>query len=59
MVAVQDVRAKGDTAKPDLPGDADEPGVFEVNLSLFPIVTVTTTLTVPLPCKLCGTATLI
>jgi multidrug efflux pump len=40
-VAVQDVRAKVDTAKPDLPADADEPGVFEVNISLFPIVTVT------------------
>src|SRR5207344_459220 len=37
-VAVQDVRAKVDGAKPDLPADADEPGVFEVNISLFPIL---------------------
>src|SRR6476646_10926953 len=37
-VALQDVRAKVDDAKPDLPADADEPGVFEVNISLFPIL---------------------
>ena len=37
-VAVQDVRAKVDTAKPNLPSDADEPGVFEVNLSLQPVL---------------------
>jgi multidrug efflux pump len=39
-VAVQDVRAKVDSAKPTLPSDADEPGVFEVNLSLFPVISV-------------------
>jgi multidrug efflux pump len=40
-VALQDVRAKVDAARPELPADADEPGVFEVNVSLFPVVTVT------------------
>jgi multidrug efflux pump len=40
-VAVQDVRAKVDAARTELPADADEPGVFEVNVSLFPVVTVT------------------
>ena len=40
-VALQDVRAKVDDAKRDLPADADEPGVYEVNLSLFPILVVT------------------
>ncbi len=40
-VALQDVRAKVDDAKPDLPADADEPAVREVNLSLFPIIVVT------------------
>ncbi len=39
--AIQDVRAKVDQAKRDLPADADEPGVFEVNISLFPVVVVT------------------
>ena len=39
--ALQDVRAKVDDAKRDLPADADEPGVFEVNISLFPVVVVT------------------
>ncbi len=39
-VALQDIRAKVDTAKPNLPSDADEPGVFEVNLSLFPVISV-------------------
>jgi multidrug efflux pump len=40
-IALQDVRAKVDDAKPDLPADADEPEVREVNLSLFPIIVVT------------------
>ncbi len=40
-VALQDVRAKVDDAKHDLPADADEPSVHEVNLSLFPVVVVT------------------
>jgi multidrug efflux pump len=40
-VALADVRAKVDDAKRDLPADADEPGVHEVNLSLFPVIIVT------------------
>jgi len=40
-VALADVRAKVDDAKRELPADADEPGVHEVNLSLFPVVIVT------------------
>jgi multidrug efflux pump len=40
-VALQDVRAKVNDAKRDLPTDADEPGVFEVNLSLFPVIVLT------------------
>ena len=40
-VALQDVRAKVDDAKPDLPADADEPSVSEVNLSLLPVIVVT------------------
>src|SRR4029078_13131307 len=35
-----DVRAKVDEAKRDLPKDADEPTVQEVNLSLYPVVVV-------------------
>ncbi|MFT0891582.1 efflux RND transporter permease subunit [Pseudochelatococcus sp. G4_1912] len=38
--AMADVRAKVDTAKSDLPRDADEPQVHEVNLSLFPVIVV-------------------
>jgi multidrug efflux pump len=38
--ALADVRAKVDDAKPDLPGEADEPSVNEVNLSLFPVLVV-------------------
>ena len=34
------MRAKVDTAKPNLPSDADEPGVFEVNLSLQAVISV-------------------
>ena len=37
--AIADVRQAVDDAKPDLPGDADEPKVFEVSLSLFPVLT--------------------
>ncbi|MGI6244221.1 MAG: efflux RND transporter permease subunit [Pseudochelatococcus sp.] len=40
-VAMADVRAKVDTARSDLPRDADEPQVHEVNLSLFPVIVVT------------------
>lgn len=39
-VAMADVRAKVDMAKADLPRDADEPQVHEVNLSLFPVIVV-------------------
>lgn len=38
--ALADVRAKVDDAKSDLPRDADEPKVQEVNLSLFPVLVV-------------------
>ncbi len=38
--ALADVRAKVDDAKSDLPSDADEPRVQEVNLSLFPVLVV-------------------
>jgi multidrug efflux pump len=38
--ALADVRAKTDMAKKDLPRDADEPIVQEVNLSLFPVIVV-------------------
>ena len=39
--ALDDVREKVDLVKPDLPDDADEPTVNEVNISLFPILVVT------------------
>jgi len=39
--ALADVRAKVDEAKHDLPKDADEPSVQEVNLSLYPVLVVT------------------
>jgi multidrug efflux pump len=38
--ALADVRAKVDEAKRDLPRDADEPVVQEVNLSLYPVLVV-------------------
>ncbi len=38
--ALQQVREKVDLAKPDLPEDAEEPGIFEINLSEFPIMAV-------------------
>ncbi len=38
--ALADVRAKVDDAKSDLPSDADEPHVQEINLSLFPVLVV-------------------
>lgn len=39
-IAIADVREKVDIAKPELPDDADEPTVNEVNLSLFPVLVV-------------------
>tara|TARA_B100000614_G_scaffold235300_1_gene231948 strand:+ start:563 stop:3736 length:3174 start_codon:yes stop_codon:yes gene_type:complete len=38
--ALADVRNKVDVAKTELPEESDEPSVNEVNLSLFPVVTV-------------------
>ncbi len=38
--ALEDVRARVDEAKPDLPEDAEEPTVNEVNFSMFPIINV-------------------
>jgi multidrug efflux pump len=38
--ALADVRAKVDQSKRDLPKDADEPSVQEVNLSLYPVLVV-------------------
>jgi multidrug efflux pump len=38
--ALADVRAKVDQSKRDLPRDADEPTVQEVNLSLYPVIVV-------------------
>ncbi len=45
--ALADVRAKVDQAKHDLPKDADEPVVKEVNLSLYPVLVVTLSGEVP------------
>ena len=45
--ALQDVREAVDRVKPDLPEDADEPTVNEVNLSLFPVLVVTLSGEVP------------
>jgi multidrug efflux pump len=39
--ALDDVRSKVSDAKRDLPQGADEPGIFEVNLSEFPVLVVT------------------
>jgi multidrug efflux pump len=38
--AIADVREAVDRARPELPAEADEPRVHEVNLSLFPVITV-------------------
>ncbi|MBY0354628.1 MAG: efflux RND transporter permease subunit, partial [Rickettsiales bacterium] len=46
-IALADVRAKVDEAKADLPKDADEPTVQEVNFSLFPVINVILTGNVP------------
>ena len=45
--AMDDVREKVDLAKPELPEDSDEPTVNEVNLSLFPVLVVNLSGTVP------------
>jgi multidrug efflux pump len=38
--ALNDVRARVDLARPELPGDSDEPFVQEVNISMFPVLVV-------------------
>ncbi len=38
--ALQDVREKVDTARSELPSEADEPQVHEINVSLFPILSI-------------------
>ncbi|MCL1478036.1 MAG: efflux RND transporter permease subunit [Marinobacter sp.] len=38
--ALQDVREKVDTARSNLPQEADEPRVNEVNISLFPVMSI-------------------
>ncbi len=45
--ALLDVREAVDRVKPDLPEEADEPTVNEVNLSLFPVLVVTLSGDVP------------
>ena len=45
--AEQDVREKVDLAKAELPSDADEPTVNEINLSLFPVIVATLSGDVP------------
>ncbi|HSK39841.1 MAG TPA: efflux RND transporter permease subunit, partial [Arenibaculum sp.] len=45
--ALDDVRTQVDLARPELPAEADEPVVSEVNLSLFPVVVVTLSGDVP------------
>ncbi len=46
-VAMDDVRQKVDLAKPELPAETDEPTVHEVNFSLFPVILVTLSGSVP------------
>ena len=36
---LDDVREAVNAAKPDLPNEADEPKIFEINISMFPILT--------------------
>jgi multidrug efflux pump len=45
--ALQDVRDKVDQAKGDLPADAKEPTIHEINFSLFPVLVVTLSGAVP------------
>jgi multidrug efflux pump len=45
--ALEDVRNKVDQAKPELPDEADEPTVNEVNFSLFPVLVVSLSGDVP------------
>ncbi|PLY16880.1 MAG: MFS transporter [Sedimenticola sp.] len=45
--AIQDVREKVDIAKAQLPPDSDEPRVTEINVALFPVITVVLSGTAP------------
>lgn len=45
--ALQDVREKVDIARADLPADSDEPSVQEVNVALFPVLTVVLSGSIP------------
>lgn len=45
--ALQDVREKVDIARTDLPDDSDEPSVQEVNVALFPVLTVVLSGSIP------------
>jgi len=45
--ALDDVREKIDDARPELPEEAEEPEVHEINLSLFPVVNVILKATLP------------
>lgn len=38
--ALQDVREKVDNAKTNLPAEADEPSVHEINVALFPVISI-------------------
>ena len=46
--AMVDIREKVDRAKGDLPSEADEPTVNEVNISTFPIISISLSGEVPL-----------
>ena len=45
--AIQDVRDKVDTARSKLPPGSDEPKVLEINMALFPVITVMLSGTIP------------
>ena len=45
--AKSDVREKVDTAKTELPDDTDDPEVIEINVALFPVLTVSLSGPVP------------
>lgn len=45
--ALQDVRDRVDVAKVELPPDSDEPAVHEINVALFPVLTVVLSGTAP------------
>ena len=45
--AINDVREKVDLARPEIPQDAEEPTIHEVNTSLFPVLIVTLSGNIP------------